>query len=85
MRWGRTQQSGGVAAAFILVNSIAGVAGHRPDVHDLSPWMPAWVASVAVGGTVGAYIGSRKARPPAFKALLAAVLVVASVKLIATR
>lgn len=84
MAWGRTQQSGGVAALFILVNSIAGLAGSSPDVSTLSPWLPAWIAAVVVGGTVGSWLGSRRAAPPLFKRLLACVLVVASVKLIAT-
>jgi uncharacterized membrane protein YfcA len=84
MGWGRTRQSGGVAALFILVNSLAGLLGNRPDISQLSPWMPAWIAAVVCGGIVGSYLGSRHIALPAFKRLLALVLVVAAVKFMAT-
>ncbi len=84
MGWGRTRQSGGVAALFILVNSLAGLLGNRPDLAQLSPWMPAWIAAVVLGGTVGSYLGSRRIAPPVFKRVLALVLVIAAVKFVAT-
>ncbi len=84
MGWGRTRQSGGVAALFILVNSVAGLLGNRPDLAQLSPWMPVWIAAVVLGGTVGSYLGSRRIAPPLFKRVLALVLVIAAVKFIAT-
>lgn len=82
MGWGRTQQSGGVAAAFILLNSVAGLFGHGLALAELSPWMPVWMFVVLAGGTAGSYLGSRRATPEIFKRLLAIVLVVAGIKLI---
>ena len=84
MGWGRTVQSGGVAALFILLNSCAGLLGNPPDPAVLSPWMPLWIAAVIVGGTLGSYLGSRRAPPPIFKRLLVVVLLIASGKLIFT-
>ena len=84
MAWGTTKQSGGVAAAFILANSIAGLLGNSPDPHMLSSWMPVWIAAAIVGGSAGAYMGSRRASPPVFMRLLCIVLIVAAGKLILT-
>ena len=69
---------------FILVNSLAGLLGNYPDINQLSPWMPVWIAAVVLGGTVGSYLGSRRIAPPVFKRVLAFVLVVAAEKFVAT-
>ena len=84
MAWGTTRQSGGVAAAFILCNSMTGLLGNAPNLHSLSPWMPIWIGAVVVAGTVGAYLGSRRTTPPIFMRLLSIVLFIAAGKLILT-
>jgi uncharacterized membrane protein YfcA len=81
-RWGETRTSGGVAAAFILCNSLAGLAGHRPDLSALPPALPWWLVVVALAGLLGSWIGSRRATPMLFRRLLAVVLLVAAGKLI---
>lgn len=83
-RWGEGRDTGGAAAAFILINSAAGLLGNRPQLGALPAELPLWACVVAVSGFAGAWFGSRYATPPVFKRLLAAVLVVAAVKLIAT-
>lgn len=83
-RWGSGRDTGGVAAAFILVVSLAGLLGLRPDFALLPPALPWWALTVAGAGFVGAWLGSRKATPLLFKRLLAAVLVVAAGKLLLT-
>lgn len=81
-RWGEARETGGTAAAFILVNSVAGLAGARPPLDAVSAAMPVWMLAVALCGALGAWLGSRHASPPVFRRLLALVLVVAAVKLV---
>jgi uncharacterized membrane protein YfcA len=82
MGWAETRQTGGVAAAFILVNSAAGLAGNPASLGHLPSQLPLWAAAVLVGGLFGAELGSRRIGTPTFRRLLAAVLIVAGIKLI---
>lgn len=83
-RWSNARETGGVAAAFIVLNSVAGLAGHRPDFTALPAALPLWVLGVAGGGWLGAWVGSQRAPVPVFRRMLAAVLVVAALKLVVT-
>ena len=80
--WAETRATSGIAAPFILVNSIAGLLGHFSSVAQLPPNIPIWGVAVVLGGWIGASYGSRRAPAPVLRQLLALVLVVASVKLI---
>ena len=82
MGWAETRQTGGIAAAFILANSAAGLAGNPASLQALPSHLPIWATSVLVGGFVGAELGSRRLGTPAFKRLLGVVLVIAGAKLI---
>jgi len=82
MGWAETRQTGGIAAAFILANSAAGLAGNPASLQALPDDLPIWAASVFVGGLVGAELGSRRLGTPAFRKLLGVVLVIAGAKLI---
>jgi uncharacterized protein len=82
MAWADTRATSGVAAPFILVNSIAGLLGHFSSVSQLPPNIPAWGAAAVVGGWIGATYGSKHAPPPVLRQLLSLVLIVAGVKLI---
>jgi uncharacterized membrane protein YfcA len=84
MRWGEPRDTGGVAAAFILANSLAGLAGHLPTAATLHPQLPLWGAIVLMAGSAGAWYGSRRATSPVFRRLLAMVLGVAAGKLLLT-
>ena len=81
MGWAETRATSGVAAPFILVNSISGLLGHFSSVAELPPNIPVWGVAVVLGGWIGASYGSRRAPPAVLRQLLALVLVVASVKL----
>lgn len=74
----------GVAAAFILVNSAAGLLGvlTAAETPPLPPALPAWLLAALLGGTLGAELGSRRLANPAIKRLLAAVLLLAALKMI---
>lgn len=82
--WAETRETGGVSAAFILVNSAAGLAGNLASVQALPAALPVWAAAAVVGGIVGSELGSRRIAVPTFRQLLAVVLVVASGKLMLT-
>jgi uncharacterized protein len=82
MCWADTRATSGVAAPFILVNSIAGLLGHLSSVSQLPPSIPVWGAAALIGGWIGATYGSNRAPPPVLRQLLSLVLIVAGVKLI---
>lgn len=79
--WADPRSASGIAAAFILVNSIAGLAGHISFVAAPPPFLPIIAAAAVIGGFIGARIGSRKASPRRILQLLAAVLLVAGLKM----
>jgi hypothetical protein len=82
MGWAETRQTGGVAAAFIFVNSAAGLAGNPASLGDLPGQFPLWAAAAVLGGLIGSELGSRRIGTPAFRRLLGVVLVVAGAKLV---
>ena len=82
MAWSDTRTTSGVAAPFILVNSLAGLLGHLTAVSEIPGSLPLWGAAVLAGGWAGATYGSRRAPAPVLRQLLSAVLSIAGVKLI---
>lgn len=79
--WAGVQQASSVAAAFILVNSLAGLAGAWSNVAALSGVIYLWGAAAIAGGIIGAELGSRKLAGVTLRRALAVVLLVASCKL----
>ncbi len=84
MGWAEVRESAGVSAAFILVNSIAGLAGLLTGVARLPGPVPFWAAAAVAGGLIGSSLGSRHLGSRMLRRLLAAVLVIAGAKLILT-
>lgn len=82
-RWAEVRVISGVAAAFILVNSIAGLLGSASSAYRFPSALPWWALMAIIGATVGAEYGSRRLSSPAIKRLLALVLLIAGVKMIA--
>lgn len=80
--WSGTRESGGVSAAFILLNSASGLAGNLTSIGALPRDVWLWGGIVVVGGLIGSEVGSRRAAVATFRRLLAAVLFVAGVKLL---
>jgi uncharacterized membrane protein YfcA len=81
--WAGTKQTSAVAAPFILVNSIAGLAGAFV-VRSATLPGPIWIlaCAVLVGGWLGAEYGSRRFTNPLIRRMLAVVLAVAGAKMI---
>lgn len=82
MRWARTKNIAAVSAMFILVNSIAGLAGNIASTKNLSRFALVLLAAAIAGGASGSYLGSRTFSHVAIKRLLAIVLVIAGFKLV---
>lgn len=83
MGWADVKQTSGVSAAFILANSIAGLAGLFQGWSVLPSAIVPWAVAAIAGGLIGSYFGSRRLPSQAMRRLLAAVLVIAGGKLIA--
>jgi hypothetical protein len=82
MRWADTRRTAGVSAAFILVNSIAGLLGNLTNRQTLPHALPYFALAAIVGGVIGSEFGSRRLASVTIRRLLAVVLVVAGVKMI---
>ena len=82
--WARTRRTSGVSAVFILVNSLAGLAGTTITFAALPAGLPVWMVAALVGGIIGTQLGSRWLPVAVLRYLLAAVLVIAGLKLIFT-
>lgn len=84
-RWAQTKRAAATSAVFILVNSLAGLAGHFASGKPVPSF--AWTLAVAAvaGGTLGSYFGSARWPARVIQVLLGAVLVIAGAKLIGTR
>jgi uncharacterized protein len=83
-RWAQVKVISGIAAAFILVNSIAGLLGVVTSAIELPSTLPYWAVAAVVGGFVGAEYGSKRLGNPTIQKILAVVLVIAGAKMIAT-
>jgi uncharacterized membrane protein YfcA len=81
-RWASMKTTAAVSAAFILVNSVAGLAGHLGSLQSLPEGMAWWIPAVVAGGSVGAWLGSTRFSAALIRALLALVLVAAGLKLV---
>jgi uncharacterized membrane protein YfcA len=82
MHWATTREVSGVAAPFILVNSLAGLVGNWASTHHLPPQIPLWLIVVGAGGTLGAHLGSRRLSTVTLRRFLAALLILSGLKLL---
>jgi uncharacterized protein len=80
--WAKTKVISGVAAAFILANSIAGLAGFLSKTPILPAGLGFWALAAIAGGLIGAEYGSKRLANPTIRKLLAAVLVFAGSKML---
>jgi hypothetical protein len=80
--WGLTKNVAAVSAMFILVNSLAGLAGQFSRTKNLPAAAWPLLAAAVAGGVFGSSLGCRRFSPMLIKRLLAVVLLVAGLKLI---
>ena len=80
MAWSAPKPASGVAAIFILCNSVSGLLGNLTQLSALPRAIPLYAVAVLIGGLVGTTLGIRLAAPVILRAL-GVVLLVASAKL----
>lgn len=82
MGWADLRTTAATSAVFILVNSLAGLAGflHAGGALPSTAW--SWILVTAIGGFVGATLGSAHFSRSALRGLLAMVLGIAGAKLL---
>lgn len=82
LHWARAKNAAAVSALFILVNSIAGLAGNVTSTGQFPDFAFVLLVAAGIGGTIGSHLGSRRFDPALIKRLLAAVLLIAGTKLL---
>lgn len=86
LRWTTIKQTAAISAVFIVVNSIAGLAGNKLawqwlEIHYHSPAYILFVFLAILGGFAGSYAGAFKLHDQSLRILLALVLIMACFKL----
>ena len=82
--WTNQKQTAAISAAFIFVNSLAGLGGMLTQGITLTSNMILYIVIAFSGGLLGAYLGSKKFNQDVLKYVLATVLLVAAYKLLFT-
>ncbi|AJE45680.1 sulfite exporter TauE/SafE family protein [Celeribacter indicus] len=82
MNWGTARQTAATTAVYNLMNSFAALVGAYAVWDHIPSMLPAWLVAVAVGGTIGAYIGSRHLSDRWLRGILALLLLLSGVKLV---
>ncbi len=84
LRWADMRHTAALSAAFILLNSLAGLAGHLAAGAGVPAGLSWMVLAALAGGAVGAELAVRRLAPVRLRQLLGVVLVVAAVKMFLT-
>lgn len=80
--WAPVKVISGVAASFILVNSISGILGVSSTLTQFHSTLPIWLVVVVTGGLIGAEYGSKRLGNKTIQWLLAIVLIIGGIKMI---
>jgi uncharacterized membrane protein YfcA len=83
MHWAGTKETSGVSAAFILVNSVAGLLGHFSSISLVAEGITYWAPAALIGGWIGTELGTRVLPIAGIRRWLSAVLLLAGLKLVA--
>jgi uncharacterized membrane protein YfcA len=78
--WADIREAGSVASAFILLNSLAGLAAKLPRTPLDTALMVPLAAAVVVGAVAGSFAGAKRLPIRTLQALLGLVLLVAAMK-----
>jgi len=85
LKWTDQKQTAAISAAFIFVNSVAGLGGQLIKGFEFNSYMLSYVVVAFAGGICGAYFGALKFRQNVLKNVLGCVLILAAYKLIFTQ
>lgn len=80
--WADLRTTAAASVVFILANSAAGLLGQMGGINTLPDALPIWALAVVAGGATGSWLGARRLASPAIRVTLAAVLLIAGVKLL---
>lgn len=78
--WVGVKQASGTAAAFIFVNSVAGLLGNFQSTSSLPSELPVFVVAVLLGALIGTRFGITRLSSIGVKRALGCVLLIAGVK-----
>ena len=78
--WVSVKQASGTAAAFIFVNSVAGLLGNFQSTSSLPSELPVFVVAVLLGALIGTRFGITRLSSIGVKRALGCVLLIAGVK-----
>lgn len=82
--WEEPRHTSGVVAAFIFLNSAAGLAGNAASVGHLPHELPVFLLAVAAGAALGTWLGVERLPRPWLLRTLGLVLLIAGAKLLFT-
>lgn len=82
--WTSVRNTSGVAALFILFNSLAGLAGHMLALNKLDINIFYWIIAVVMGGLIGSFLGTIKFNNKIIITCLFIVLLSAGLKFLLT-
>jgi uncharacterized membrane protein YfcA len=77
--WSDPQRATGIAACFIVLNSMAGLAGRIASLATLPAYLPWLIAAAGVGALIGAGVSVRRLSKTAILRALGVILGVASI------
>ncbi len=84
LRWANMRTTAAVSAAFILVNSIAGLAGHATVAVAWPAQLPLLMLAALAGAVIGSELAVRRLAPVTLRRVLGVVLVIAAAKMLLT-
>lgn len=79
--WANVRSAAAPTAAFIVLNSVAGLAGLFAKQPALPDALPYWVVAVMAGGFIGSWFGAKKLNLDSMRRALAVVLLIAGAKM----
>lgn len=82
MKWAKVKEAAAAASIFILLNSLAGLAGFYGTPVTFAPEIFYWTLTAVAGGIAGSHCGSIRFSVPWLKIILSCVIVAAGMKLI---
>jgi len=78
--WNHVKQASGTVAAFIFVNSVAGLLGNYRSTSELPDTLPLFLGAVIIGALVGTRLGISRFTSVGVKRALGSVLIIAGLK-----
>jgi len=82
MHWGTARQTAATTAVYNLMNSFAALIGAYAAWDYIPARLPVWLVAVAVGGSIGSYIGSRYLSDRRLRMILSVLLLMSGIKLV---